>query len=133
MRESIENRVPYLTLPIRKLLYSGVLMFEKGNLRNMHKRMKTVVANRKKQNLNVDMVNELDFVSNDFLRLLNTNRILRDLNYEIVIELIQNREYHGWSSSNLYVLWFIYNILLWSEVFNMKDSFKLFDEDLYEK
>lgn len=113
MAYSIENRVPYLSLEMRKLLYSGLLSPQKENLRCFHKVKNTSISTRKKENMNPDMRKEIMAVKENYIDMISENRIALDLDYEKLTDILVSNQFMGMGKKEIFLLWFIYNVHLW--------------------
>lgn len=121
MHFSIENRVPYLSLPVRKFITkNGIYIGDntiKDAIYNANKMIDSKSLQRDiKENMNRDLLQEL---KNTDLEVIFKHKAFANLNYKELRRIIENID--QLKKKQLYLIWAIYNVHLWFEKNNFNE------------
>lgn len=127
MKQSIENRVPYLSLPVCKWLERNGISFNKNfnkePILNTHAELNSAVKDRTiKQNMNGNLNLEMKKRYIELNKLLE-DKIFEEMDYEKLKEYIQNIS--GLSKKETFTLWTLYNIVKWVKVNGFKTKIRI--------
>lgn len=125
MRFNIENRVPFLSLPIRCFINQYGITIDsentKDSLYNAHQLFDSkALLVKDKSNMNRSLLEELKKVN---LNEIFENRVFEDFNYALLNQYLKKIDLL--SDKELFVIWTIYNINLWYKVNNFKSKIRV--------
>lgn len=127
MKYHIENRVPFLSLPVWNWIVENRIKINGENnkipILNTHKKMNTAVVKRTlKENMNVSLNDELENRKEELKKMLEF-RIFKDMDYEKLEEYIN--KIPTLSRKEIFVVWTLYNIQTWYRLNKFNETIKI--------